>query len=99
MAYFTKMITKIISFPRWYFERKKQTPLSSLMIVALLAACKKQKKRTPFGPCDIRGSFTSLITRGLIIRNEATINELTSSWQVTTEAIAMLRAIGIAVPY
>ena len=90
------MIAKNISFPRGYFERKKP-PLSSLMIDALLAACEKQKKRTPYGPSDIRGSFTSLIKRGLIIRKEVTITEHTASWQVTTEAIAMLEALGIVV--
>jgi hypothetical protein len=92
------MTTKIISFPRGHFQRKKQPPLSSLMIDALLRACKKQKEGTPFGPTDIKGSFTSLITRGLIVSKEITINEHTASWQVTTEAIAMLKAKGIEVP-
>ena len=69
------------------------------MIVALLAACEKQKKGIPFGPGDIRGSFTSLITRGLIIRKEVTVHEHTESlWQVTTEAIAMLMNRGIEAP-
>ena len=91
------MTTKILSFPRGYFESKKQPPLTLLMIDALLAACEKQNKRTPFGPCDIKGSFTSLIKRGLIVRKEVPFTEHTASWQVTTEAIAMLKALGIVV--
>jgi hypothetical protein len=92
------MTTKIIHFPYGHFERKKQLPLSSLMIVALLAACPKQKEGIHFGPGDIKGSFTSLITRGLIIRKEVTTNYITESlWQVTTEAIAILNIMGIKV--
>lgn len=92
------MITKIISFPHGHFERKKQLPLTPLMIVALLAACAKQRQGIPFGPCDIKGSLTSLIKRGLIISKEVVIHERPKSlWQVSPEAIAMLKAMGIKV--
>jgi hypothetical protein len=93
------MTTKIISFSRGHFERKKkQPPLTSLMIVTLLAACAKQTGNIPFGPGDIKGSFTSLVTRGLIIRKEVTVNYITESlWQVTTEAIAILNIMGLKV--
>jgi hypothetical protein len=95
MAYLTKMITKIIHFPHGHFERKKQPPLTSLMVVTLLAACAKQTAGIHFGPGDIKGSFTSLITRGLIIRKEVTKNYITESlWQVTGEAIAILNGTG-----
>ena len=92
------MTTKIISFPRGHFQRKKQPPLTPLMISALLEACEKQTEGITFGPIDIKGSLTSLIKRGLIIRKEVTIDEHTKSlWQVTTEAIALLKAEGIEV--
>lgn len=58
MAYLTKMITKIISFPHWHFERKEQLPISLLMIVALSTAYEKQKEGIPIGISDIKGSFT-----------------------------------------
>ena len=46
----------------------------------------------------MKGPFARLIARGLIIRKEVTINEQTEPlWQVTTEAIAMLKAMGIEV--
>jgi hypothetical protein len=93
------MITKIIPFPREYFQRKKQLPLSPLMISALLKACAKQKEGIPFGPGDMKGSFTSLITRGLIIRKDVIVPEHTESlWQVTTEAIKLLNTKGIKIP-
>lgn len=92
------MTTKIIHFPRGHFERRKQPPLTSSMIVTLLAGCAKQTEVIHFGLGDIKGSFTSLITRGLIIRKEVTTNYITeSSWQVTTEAIALLNIMGLKV--
>lgn len=93
------MLTKIIAFPQGHFKRKKQPPLSLSMIVTLLAACAKQKKRIHFGPSDIKGSCSSLITRGLIVRKDITVNKHTESlWQVTNEAMLMLKALGIEVP-
>jgi hypothetical protein len=89
------MLTKIISFS----SGKKQLPLSSLMIIALIEACEKQNAGISFGPGDIKGSFASLITRGLVIKKLATIkNHNESSWQVTAEAIVMLTSLGIEVP-
>jgi len=83
------MATKIIQFPHGHFERKKQPPLTSLMVVTLLGACAKQTAGILFGPSDIKGSFSSLITRGLIIR-KVTKNSITESlWQVTNEASAI----------
>lgn len=69
------MLTKIISSGCEHFKRKKQPPLSSLIIVGLLAICSKQIKGISFVPGDITGSFTLLIKRSLIIRKEATIHE------------------------
>ena len=88
----------IIPFPAEHFQRKKQRPLSKLMIDKLLAACAKEREGLFFGPQDIKGSLTSLINRGLIIRIEITIKGNTESiWHVTHEAIEMLKALGINV--
>ena len=92
------MISKVITFSDKHFETNKRAPLSSLMIFTLLAACAKQKKHIPFGPGDTKGSFIPLITRGLIIRKEVTTNHHTELlWQVTPEAITLLRDMGIDV--
>ena len=88
----------IIPFPAEHFQRKKQRPLSKLMIAKLLDACAKEKKGLFFGPSDIKGSLTSLISRGLIIRIEITIKDQTESiWHVTNEAIEMMKALDIDV--
>ena len=88
------MPTKIISFS----SGKKQVPLSSLMVVALIEACAKQNAAIPFGPGDTKGSFACLISRGLIIKKMATIkNNNESTWQVTAEAIEMLTSMGVEV--
>lgn len=100
MAYLTIVQTKIISFPAEHFQRKKQRPLSGLMIAKLLDAHAKEKKGLFFGPRDIKGSLTSLISRGLIIRIEITNKgEIESIWHVTYEAIEMLKALGIDVDF
>ena len=67
MAYLTKMTTRIFHFPYRDFERKKQPPLSSQIVVTLLAACAKQAPGIHFIPGDVKGSFALLITRGLVI--------------------------------
>ena len=67
------------------------------MIVALIDASVKQKQGIPFGPADIKGgSFAPLINRGLIVRKEVTTKYDTQSlWQVTPEAIKILKTIGV----
>ncbi len=93
------MKAKVISFPREYFKKKNQPPLSALMIVALIDACAKQHAQIPFGPIDVKGSFIALVKRGLIVRKEVTINKQTEPlWQVTIEAMEMLSSIGFKVP-
>ena len=92
------MKTKILRFPSGHFVRKKQHPLTSKMINTLLDACEKQNAGASFGPADIKGSFAVLITRGLIVREKVTVNEhLESGWQVTGEAVEMLRTMGIKI--
>ncbi|HEV8083194.1 MAG TPA: hypothetical protein VGP55_08345 [Chitinophagaceae bacterium] len=92
------MKSKLISFPDGHFERKKPHPLTSLMINTLLDACEKQKEGIRFGPTDIKGSLGVLITRGLIVRREVAINKhIESLWQVSPEAIEMLKVNGISV--
>ena len=89
-------MSKVISFSSDEFEQHKQTRLSDLMVETLLAACLKQHKGIPFGPADTKGSFISLIERGLIIRTQITKNDRSELlWQVTPEAVALLKSMGI----
>ena len=88
----------IIPFPTEHVLRKRQSPLSKLMIDKLLAAYSLEKQNLFFGPQDIKGSLTSLINRGLIIRIQIPMNDKTESiWHVSYEAIEMLKALGIDV--
>jgi len=88
--------SKIVSINADHFTGiKRQRPLTPLMIAALLSACAKQKEGLSFGPSDIKGSLVSLINRGLVTRKEVTLRDGNVSWEVTPEAIAMLKAIGI----
>jgi hypothetical protein len=90
----------IIPFPAEHFQRKKQRPLSKLMIAKLLAAYALEREGSFFGPQDIKGSLTSLINRGLIIRVEISVNAKTESiWHVSYEAVEMLKALGIDVEH
>ena len=88
----------IIPFPAEHVQRKKQRPLSKLMIANLLAAYALERQGLFFGPRDIKGSSTSLINRGLIIRKEISVNGKPEAiWHVSYEAIEMLKALGIDV--
>jgi hypothetical protein len=79
----------------FFLKNKKQRALSPSMIIALRAACAKQKEGVSFSPSDIRRSFIPLVKRGLIIRNNEHFFGKKISWKVTAEAIAMLKNIGI----
>lgn len=92
------MKAKVIPFER-NIKRKEQRPLTPLMIVALLNASEKQTNKIPFGPNNVKGSITSLITRGLIEQKEVNRNghnELL--WQVTDEGFAILKSMGFDAP-
>ena len=90
------MLAIIIPFPVEFVQRKKQRPLSKLMIANLIAAYSLERQGLFFGPQDIKGS--SLINRGLIIRIEIPMNNKTQSiWHVSYQAIEMLKALGIDV--
>src|ERR1700686_1017273 len=92
------MKSKIIHLPYGYFKKNKQLNLTPLMIDTLLTACGKQTEKIPFGPADIKGSFSALVNRGLIIRKEVTLHHHTELlWQVTREAISMLKMLGVIV--
>ena len=93
------MKTKIISIDKKYDDIDKQPVLSSLMVATLLVACEKQSKGISFGPRDIKGSFTALVRRGLIqVRNTKNTNgKEAANWQVSVEAIGILKAMGITV--
>jgi len=87
------MNSKIVSFT----ETEKPHNLSRLMIVTLTEAFVKQQHGIPFGPVDMQGrSFISLIKRGLIVRKEVTMeNKKQSVWQLTPQAIDILRKLGV----
>jgi hypothetical protein len=93
------MSSKIISLPHVHFLKpKKQPPLSKKMIEALQRACSKQHAGIPFGQAEIDGSFLPLINRGLLKvtpKNKSTVNK--PVWQVSEEAIDMLRSLGIKI--
>ena len=92
------MKSKIICPPNGYFIRNKQLNLTPLMIDTLLAACEKQKEKVPFGPTDIKRSFMALVNRGLITREEVNIQENKElQWQVSKQAISMLKILGVIV--
>ena len=75
-----------------------QPPLSPLMIATLLIAYAKQKAGIEYGQTDVRGSFTALITRGLIARRVSLKDTTEFIWQVTDEAIEILKSLGMEVP-
>ena len=90
------MSTLVIPFSGKRFRRKKYRPLTSKMIGSLLAAFEKQKEEIPFGPNNIKGSLTTLIARGLIVRKKIDLMGLMESqWQVTEEAIELLKNLGL----
>ena len=92
------MDTKIIPYYARLFKQKKSAPLTLKMVTTLLAAYKKQKAAIPFGHSDIRGSFIALIKRDLIVRKKTFIDgSFQDNWQVTNEAINLLKNSGIAV--
>ena len=94
------MKSKIIHLPYGYFIRNKQLNLTPLMIDTLLAACEKQKEKIPFGPTDIKRSFMALVNRGLITREEVNIQENKElQWQVSKQAISMLKTLGVVVAF
>jgi hypothetical protein len=94
--YLAKMQALIIPFPGKFIYRKRQFLLSELMIAKLIAAYALEKQGLFFGPKDIKGSLTSLINRGLIIRIEILVNDKRQSiWHVSYEAIEMLKTLGL----
>jgi hypothetical protein len=80
--------------------KKNHPGLSKLMIVTLVEAYVHQTQGIPFGPADIKGgSFSSLVNRGLIVsKTIVTKNQKQLVWQITPEAIEMLKEMGISEP-
>jgi hypothetical protein len=69
--------------------------LSRNMVVALVEACIKQNDGIPFGPADIKGS-SSLISRGLVVWKPVNLQNVPEGlWQVTPEAVDILRKMGV----
>src|ERR1700690_1893662 len=90
----TVLLAIIRSFPRGYFYRDKEYPLSPSMIVALKKVCANQKKRNPFGPLDMKRSLYPLIERGLISLTYYRINnEKKATWRVTQKGLRNLQSI------
>ena len=86
------MASKVIKLPLI-----KKSSLSRPMIVALVEASVRQTHGIPFGPADIKGSFSFLIERGLVVLEQVNYqNEQQYIWRVTPEAITILTQLGIA---
>lgn len=84
----------IRSFPRGYFYRDKEYPLSPSMILALKKVCANQKKRTPFGPKDLKRAMYPLIERGLISLKYYIIKgEKKATWRVTKKGFRILQSV------
>jgi hypothetical protein len=89
----TVLLTIIKAFPRGYYYRDKESPLSPCMVIALKKACARQKKRRPFGPIDI-SSLYPLIERGLIsLTFYQDLGEKKSTWYVTKKGLRMLYSV------
>lgn len=89
-------MTKVISINTLAVIKKKDIPLSNIMIKTLVSACNKQSKKEAFGPKDIKGSFIPLINRGLINTEQKTVNgETIITWYVTKSAVETLKNLGI----
>ena len=87
-------LTIIKSFPRGYFYRDKEYPLSPSMMLALKKVCASQKKRKPFGPKDMKRALYPLIERGLINLTYYSINdEKKATWGVTKKGLRSLQSI------
>ena len=85
------MASKVIRLPLI-----KKSSLSRQMIVALVEAGAKQMHGVPFGPADIKGSFSFLIERGLVEFKHVDLhNGKQHMWQLTPEAKKMLTKLGV----
>jgi hypothetical protein len=91
-----KSKTKIIRLPIQYFAMRKHRPLSKLMVATLLNAWTKQTNGISFGPVDTNGSFSPLVSRGLIKHKSDRKGGFT--WYVTDEAIELLKSQGLSAP-
>lgn len=94
-----KPLSKVIPLHEGHFSKTVKRPLSKLMIASLVSACKKQLNGIPFGQSDIDGSFSSLVSRGLIkYKNDNEINgNIQPTWFVTEEAFEILDSLGIKI--
>ncbi len=84
----------IRSFPRGYFYRDKEYPLSPFMVLALKQVSANQMKRRPFGPKDMKRSLYPLIERGLISLTYCIIKgEKKATWGITKKGLRNLQSI------
>jgi len=91
-------MTKVISINRFAVIKKKNLPLSNIMIKTLVSACSKQSKKEAFGPKDIKGSFLPLINRGFINTEEKNVNGKTViTWHVTQSGVDALKNLDIKI--
>jgi hypothetical protein len=87
-------LTIIKAFPRGYFFRDNEYPLSHAMVIALKKARARQKRMEPFGPIDIR-SLYPLIERGLIsLMYYDVLGEEKATWFVTKKGMRSLYSNG-----
>lgn len=72
------------------------SPLTTLMIKTLKAACAKQKNNEPFGQEDLDGSFMALLKREFIDCNTSKLPGVEKViWFVTPAGIKALEKAGI----
>ena len=94
------MNLRVIPFGSRHFVEKKQRPLTSSMVMALLEACEKQDTKIPPGTNNAKGSVTTLIARGLIKVTEVTMRgKKEFQWQVTNKAVPILNKMGFHISY
>jgi len=94
-----KPLSKVIPLHEGHFSKPDKRPLSKLMIASLVSACKKQLNGIPFGQPDIDGSFSALVSRGLIkYKHDNIVNgKIQPTWVVTEQAFEILRNLGIKI--
>jgi hypothetical protein len=88
-----KSKAKVIRMPVGFVEINKQRPLSNRMVATLLRACEFQLNGILFGQIELDGSFSPLVTRGLLKLEKS--NRSPSTWYVTGEAFDILHNLGL----
>lgn len=77
-------------------KKRKESPLTPLMIETLTLAFKKQHRNETIGQVELNGSFTVLVKRGMIDCKQFVLaGKHEVLWYVTKRGIQALREIDI----